>query len=114
SHGGGELRETYTAQLEDLASHGYAVAAITHTYDSALAIFPDGRHVVLAPKRWPPATTSTIEGLPLSEEANPERLQWWADDIRFVLAKNLRAPAKQGNNRRRFVAAVGVTLKNGL
>jgi predicted dienelactone hydrolase len=87
SHGGGELREAYTAQLEDLASYGYAVAAITHTYDSALAIFPDGRHVVLAPKRWPPATTSAIEGLPPSEEANPERLQWWADDIRFVLSQ---------------------------
>src|SRR5262249_47279025 len=33
SHGGGEARETYTAQLGDLASHGYVVAAVTHTYD---------------------------------------------------------------------------------
>ena len=85
SHGGGEARETYTAQLEDLASHGYAVAAITHTHEAALAIFPDGRHILLTPKRWPRPTVSTIEGLPPSEEANPDRLRWWADDIRFVL-----------------------------
>ena len=87
SHGGGEAKELYAAQLEDLASHGYVVAAITHTYDAVLAVFPDGRHVVLAPERWPTPTTSTIVGLPPSEEANPDRLQWWAEDIRFVLNK---------------------------
>jgi Platelet-activating factor acetylhydrolase, isoform II len=85
SHGGGEARETYTAQLEDLASHGYVAAAITHTYEAVLAIFPGGRHVVLTPKRWPPPMASAIEGLPPSQEANPDRLRWWADDIRFVL-----------------------------
>jgi hypothetical protein len=84
SHGGGEARETYTAQLEDVASHGYVVAAITHTYESVLAVFPDGRHVVFA-RNWPPPTVSSIQGLPPSEEANPDRLRWWADDIRFVL-----------------------------
>jgi predicted dienelactone hydrolase len=92
SHGGGELRETYAAQLEDLASHGYAVAAITHTYDSALAIFPDGRHVVLAPKRWAPAATSAIEGLPPSEEANPEcpEIQFWTGIAIFASHTNIR------------------------
>ena len=85
SHGGGEAREVYTTQLEDLASHGYTVAAITHTHESVLAIFPDGRHIVLTPKRWPPPKVSLIEGLPPSQEANPDRLRWWADDIRFVL-----------------------------
>ena len=85
SHGGGEARETYTAQLEDVASHGYVVAAITHTYEAVLAVFPDGRHVVLAGKRWPPPTVSSIEGLPPSEEANADPLRWRSDDIRFVL-----------------------------
>jgi predicted dienelactone hydrolase len=85
SHGGGEAREAYTAQLEDLASHGYVVAAITHTHESALAIFPGARHVLLTPKRWPSPTASGVEGLPPSEEANPAQLRWWADDIRFVL-----------------------------
>jgi predicted dienelactone hydrolase len=87
SHGGGEARETYSAQLEDLASHGYVVAAISHTYESVLTMFPDGRHAVLLSGRWPRPTTSAIEGLPPSEEANPDRLRWWANDIRFVLGE---------------------------
>jgi len=85
SHGGGEARETYSAQLEDLASHGYVVAAISHTHEAVLTVFPDGRRVPLAPKRWPRPTTTGIEGLPPAQEANPDRLRWWADDIRFVL-----------------------------
>jgi predicted dienelactone hydrolase len=91
SHGGGEARETYSAQLEDLASHGYVVAAISHTYESVLTMFPDGRHVPLASGRWPEPTTSEIEGLPPDQEANPARLRWWADDIRFVLDELTRA-----------------------
>jgi dienelactone hydrolase len=85
SHGGGEARETYAAQFEDLASHGFVVAAISHTHEAVLTTFPDGRQTPLAPDRWPPPTSSAIEGLPPSEEANPDRLQWWADDIRFVI-----------------------------
>src|SRR5215475_12638094 len=30
SPGGGMVREVYTAQLEDLASHGYVIAAVSH------------------------------------------------------------------------------------
>jgi len=36
-------RATLTALAEDLASHGYLVAGIEHTYESAAASFPDGR-----------------------------------------------------------------------
>ncbi len=78
SPGGGMVREVYAAQLEELASNGYTVAAITHTYDGIVAIFPDGRHVVYTSKRWP--TTPSLEG-----EANLNQLEWHADDIRFVL-----------------------------
>jgi predicted dienelactone hydrolase len=85
SHGGGEARETYSGQLEDLASHGFVVAAISHTYDAVLTILPDGRHIRLAPGRWPRPTNSAIAGLPPSEEASQDRLQWWANDIRLVI-----------------------------
>jgi predicted dienelactone hydrolase len=91
SHGGGEAREVYSAQFEDLVSHGYVVAAISHTYEAVVTTFPDGRHVPLAPKRWPRPTASGIEGLPPSQEANPDRLRWWADDIRFVLDELTKA-----------------------
>jgi hypothetical protein len=34
-----------TAQAEDLASHGFIVAALDHPYDSALTVLPDGRTI---------------------------------------------------------------------
>lgn len=85
SHGGGETRETYSAQMEDLASHGYVVAGITHTYDAVMTRFPDGRNVVRASQRWPPYTETLLEGTPPFRGANPEQWRWWAEDIRFVL-----------------------------
>jgi dienelactone hydrolase len=36
-------RSVLTALAEDLASHGYAVAGIDHTYESVATAFPDGR-----------------------------------------------------------------------
>jgi dienelactone hydrolase len=36
-------RSTLTARAEDLASHGYVVAGIDHTYESHATAFPDGR-----------------------------------------------------------------------
>jgi Platelet-activating factor acetylhydrolase, isoform II len=36
-------RSTLTALAEDLASHGYVVAGIEHTYESYATAFPDGR-----------------------------------------------------------------------
>lgn len=46
SHGAGTSMETLTSQSEDLASHGFIVVAIDHTYTSAGTIFPD--HIVSA------------------------------------------------------------------
>src|SRR5690349_10211082 len=43
SHGLGENTTRYSTQLEDLASHGYVVAAIDHTYDNEGTVFPNGR-----------------------------------------------------------------------
>jgi dienelactone hydrolase len=36
-------RSTLTALAEDLASHGYVVAGVDHTYESHATAFPDGR-----------------------------------------------------------------------
>jgi predicted dienelactone hydrolase len=41
SHGAGTTMEVQTSQCEDLASHGYIVVAIDHTYVSAATVFPD-------------------------------------------------------------------------
>jgi hypothetical protein len=85
SPGGGMIRELYTSQLEDLASHGYVVAALTHTYDGFLTVFPDGSHVAYDGRRWP--EPPSVEG-----EANLNQLEWHADDIRFVLDELSRVP----------------------
>jgi predicted dienelactone hydrolase len=41
SHGAGTSMEVQTSQSEDLASHGYVVVTIDHTYASAGTVFPD-------------------------------------------------------------------------
>jgi len=43
SPGYGGMRSWYTSALEDLASHGYVVVGIDHTYDSEVVEFPDSR-----------------------------------------------------------------------
>ncbi|ERI92999.1 Platelet-activating factor acetylhydrolase, plasma/intracellular isoform II, partial [Clostridiales bacterium oral taxon 876 str. F0540] len=43
NHGFGSSRFIHTSQAEDLASHGYIVVAIDHTYNTFATIFPDGR-----------------------------------------------------------------------
>jgi predicted dienelactone hydrolase len=84
SPGGGMPRDVYAAQFEDLASHGYVVAAISHPYDAIVTIFPDGREITYSDKRWP--MTPSVEG-----EANLNQLEWHANDIRFVLDELTRA-----------------------
>ena len=86
--------------MEDLASHGYVVAAITHAYDGFLTIFPDGSSVIYDNKRWP--SQPSFEG-----EANLNQLEWHADDIRFVLDELGHAPASAPFSGRLDLARVG-------
>ena len=78
SPGGGMIRELYTSQMEDLASHGYIVAAMTHTYDGFLTVFPDGTSIAYDGRRWP--KIPSVEG-----EANLNQLEWHTADILAVL-----------------------------
>ncbi|OXM56564.1 lipase [Amycolatopsis thailandensis] len=43
SPGFGAPRETYSALVDDLASRGYVVVSLSHTYESAAVEFPGGR-----------------------------------------------------------------------
>lgn len=74
SHGAGTSMEDHTTTSEDLASHGYIVAAIDHTYVSMGTVFPDR---VVSERE---ATTM----FDVSEPAAPIT-QIMADDTRFVL-----------------------------
>ena len=50
SHGYTGIPSAYTALLEDLASHGYAVLSIVHPYEATAATLADGRVVTLLDK----------------------------------------------------------------
>ena len=59
-------RSTLTALAEDLASHGYVVAGIDHTYESFATAFPDGRVTTglarEAPRRGPGFWEKVVTG----------------------------------------------------
>jgi predicted dienelactone hydrolase len=100
SPGGGMISELYTSQLEDLASHGYVVAAITHSYDGFVTVFPDGSHVAYDGRRRP--QTPSVEG-----KANLNQLEWHADDIRAVLDEFSHVPSSLPFAGRLDLARVG-------
>jgi predicted dienelactone hydrolase len=62
--GMGVGRSTNTAWAEELASHGYVVAALDHPYDSAVVVFADGRTV----RRAKHSVRSDAEGYRLGEK----------------------------------------------
>ena len=84
SPGGGLVREIYAAQLENLASHGFVVAAVTHPYDGVVAVYPDGHSIAYDAKRWPQIPS-------FLGEWNLNQLEWHSRDIRFVLDELERA-----------------------
>lgn len=92
SHGLGLIRAVYTAELEDLASHGYVVAAIDHTYDTAFTAFPGGRFVLYAQETWDRESKKPGGFLNFVKE----RVEVWALDTRFLidqLARYDRTPS---------------------
>jgi Platelet-activating factor acetylhydrolase, isoform II len=50
SHGYTGIPSAYTALLEDLASHGYAVLSVVHPYEASAATLADGRVVSMLDK----------------------------------------------------------------
>jgi len=104
SHGGGVDRSFYTAQYEDLASHGYVVAAIAHTFDTHLVVFSNGRVVRYAPQ--PRDTTPLDMALPqwrreLQRDARSQAyvrrvINMEAGDIRFVIDRLTRYAQDSG------------------
>jgi dienelactone hydrolase len=73
SPGFANSRSTLTALAEDLASHGYVVAGIDHTYESHATAFPDGR-----------VTTCLAREAPRGDR-NEEVAAGRAADVCFVL-----------------------------
>jgi predicted dienelactone hydrolase len=81
AHGLTGLRGQNSSMVRQLASHGYVVAAIDHTYANAIATFPDGRIYLYDPCRifsvLPDCRTNYVDGQPLVGQ--------WAGDMAFLL-----------------------------
>ena len=81
SHGFGESSLTYSAQLTELASHGYVVFAVEHPHDAFAVWFPDGRVVPFASAGWSAAQQQPNGAVAYQLAQVPIR----AADIRFVI-----------------------------
>ncbi|TQR36988.1 carboxylic ester hydrolase [Lysinibacillus sphaericus] len=73
SHGFNGFRNQNTFEVEELASQGYIVLGIDHTFDAAATVFPDGR-------------TAFLQPVDLDNFAESDRhIELWKEDVAFVL-----------------------------
>jgi dienelactone hydrolase len=81
AHGLTGLRMQNSSMMRQLASHGYVVAAMDHTYANAIALFPDGRAILYDPCRifavLPDCAANYVDGNILVRQ--------WAADMAFLL-----------------------------
>jgi predicted dienelactone hydrolase len=75
NHGYKSSRVYHTTQAENLASHGYIVASIDHTYSTFATVFPDGQT----------ATMKTDEYLIGETDYRDKVGKVWTDDVTFTI-----------------------------
>jgi predicted dienelactone hydrolase len=83
SHGVSSTTFSYTAQIEDLVSHGYVVVAIEHSDAAGIVLFPDGHIRLLRDAPAPPSPPK--DPLQAMIASAQEGTQIGAQDVRFVL-----------------------------
>lgn len=93
SPGGGMIPTAYTTQLEELASYGYFVAGVFHTYEAPVVLFHDNRVVTPANDYWAKLRTQ----IPDSEELEKAISNLLAQDIRFVIDKLIELNANKAS-----------------
>ncbi|KST68648.1 alpha/beta hydrolase [Mastigocoleus testarum] len=104
SHGFASLPEFNTINAEELASQGYVVVSMNHTYDSSLSIFPDGR-VITTSQLFNVVIENQLKNLDNSqafmgskaEEMLKQSVGVRAKDAQFVLDKLEEINAKDSN-----------------
>ena len=79
SHGWTSIRSMHTSLAQELASQGYIVAAIDHTYGAAVTVFPDDRVIYANEEALPSDVPDDEYQLAANTLATV-----WAADIRFV------------------------------
>jgi dienelactone hydrolase len=108
-HGSGVVPATYTILAEELASHGFIVAATNHPPDSLIAVFPDGRELRAKPY-WPENADRRTQGIAIGKFAEDVLVA----DVRFVLDKlqemNARDAFWQGHLNMSKIGIVGHSM----
>jgi predicted dienelactone hydrolase len=94
SHGWGNPTFLYTAELEDIVSHGYVVAAVDHPYDTTFTQFPDGHIVFFAQEAFNAATKKPNGYIAYARE----RVEVMARDNRFVLTQVLQYASEKNRH----------------
>jgi pimeloyl-ACP methyl ester carboxylesterase len=85
AHGWGNPTFLYTAELQDIVSHGYVVAAIDHPYDTNYTLFPDGEVIGFAQESFNNAAKRP-HGI---RAYTRERVEVMAQDNRYALTQLL-------------------------
>lgn len=80
SHGWEGFKEQNIHQVEELASHGYVVIGISHTYGAVLTVFPDGRQIPTNQDALPDDVSDEAY-----DKASNTLVQQWAGDISWIL-----------------------------
>ena len=80
SHGWGGLRTQNITLVEELASHGFVVAAADHTYGAVVTVFP-GDRVAL----WNPNILRAGVSQADYDAASNQLVRTWAGDLAFIL-----------------------------
>ena len=80
SHGWNGFNAQNTGQALELASHGYIVIGIQHTYGAVITVFPDGTVALNNPKALPEDAED-----PNYEVIARKLVDQWAGDMSFVL-----------------------------
>lgn len=83
SHGWRLFRNAAVQQMESLASHGYLVISVDHTYGSVATVFPDGEVAGLDPDALPDLDEVGDDAF---EVAAIKILQTYSDDLLMVIA----------------------------
>jgi predicted dienelactone hydrolase len=96
SHGYTSFLSQNTVLMEDLASHGYVVFSVQHTYDSAATAFLDGTVAPFDPKI---AAAAREKPDPAQEKAQFQALAGATPDARLDGYLKLREIAQAGNAR---------------
>ena len=81
SHGYIGLVDQNLTLMEELASQGYIVCSIAHTYQAQATVFPDGRNVPVDLS----LSTDFLKGIAPTQSDYGEHLRIWTDDTLYLM-----------------------------